>query len=99
MELRRQPRAQSPFPTYCFSRSIDEAVETAPPVGTRMVRRHRSMAGGSRRRQGLPATEEPAASRERQENRGYRVLLLRLPALQRPRAHSAGLVEDAAARR
>ena len=41
---------------------------------------------GAPRRQELPAAQESAAGRDGQEDRGHRVLLLRLPALRRARA-------------
>ena len=49
--------------------------------------------------QALRAAEGAAAGRNRQEDRGHRILFLRLPALQRSRAVPGQLVQDAACRR
>ncbi len=50
-------------------------------------------------RQPIPAAPESAAGRDRQEDRGHRVLFLWLPALRRIRADPAGLAQDGAAGR
>ncbi|MCE7878376.1 MAG: hypothetical protein DYH14_13880 [Betaproteobacteria bacterium PRO3] len=64
------------------------------PGGVR-VRRSRI---GPGRGQGVPALQGGAPGRDRQEDRGDRVLLLRLPALRGPRAAHAGVDEEAAAK-
>ena len=52
-----------------------------------------------RGRQAVSAAQESAAGRDRQEDRGHRVLLLRLPALRRARADPADLAQEDAGRR
>src|SRR4030095_13261683 len=45
-------------------------------------------------RQGVSATEESAAGRNGQEDRGHRILLVRVSPLRRSRTDSAGMDED-----
>ena len=84
---------------FAFARAPSRIPRRRARRGRRGVRGHRAAAGAAGRRQELRAPQAAGAGGDRQEDRGDRVLLLRLPALRRARAVHRHVARQAAAGR